>query len=119
VGVEWDDVSRGKHNGTVHDVRYFETENDAPSGSFVPSEKFLNGTSLVNALRKRYTNLDNDFYDDEDMFLATTGKKTMKIELVGLSQIEEQLKNLQLLKTADMAGSSISSIVSFLGYEER
>lgn len=25
VGVEWDDPSRGKHNGVYNDIRYFQT----------------------------------------------------------------------------------------------
>lgn len=39
IGVEWDDKTRGKHNGTVEGYEYFKTNNNLNSGSLI---KFLN-----------------------------------------------------------------------------
>lgn len=31
LGVEWDDASRGKHNGSHHGVKYFDCTKPLPS----------------------------------------------------------------------------------------
>ena len=58
-GVEWDDTTRGKHDGSVEKdgvVRYFTCVEGA--GSFVKPKKVDRGSSLVDALRKKYVELD-------------------------------------------------------------
>ena len=56
-GLEWDDVSRGKHDGVVGDRRYFTCKYSAPRGSFVREAKLLQvadlGTDLPLAITKR------------------------------------------------------------------
>jgi dynactin complex subunit len=39
VGVEWDDPSRGKHDGATGGFKYFECESGLSAGSFVRLEK--------------------------------------------------------------------------------
>jgi len=61
-GVEWDDTTRGKHDGSVEKdgvVRYFTCVEGA--GSFVKPKKVDRGSSLVDALRKKYVELDAAF----------------------------------------------------------
>ncbi|CAH8450119.1 unnamed protein product [Heterobilharzia americana] len=53
LGVNWDDASRGRHDGTYNGVRYFQTKNPT-SGSFVKPSKVSLGTSLEEALVYRY-----------------------------------------------------------------
>ncbi len=53
VGVEWDDVSRGKHDGTAGGVKYFECASGTNSGSFVRMEKVFFGYSLLEAVIAR------------------------------------------------------------------
>ena len=57
VGLEWEDVSRGKHNGTVGGKQYFTCKASAPRGSFVREAKLLQvvdlGTDLLLAITKR------------------------------------------------------------------
>jgi Leucine-rich repeat (LRR) protein len=38
-GVEWDNIEKGKHNGTYKNVSYFDTTNEGKSGSFLKSSK--------------------------------------------------------------------------------
>lgn len=52
VGVDWDD-GRGRHNGTVNGVQYFETTGEI-SGSLVRSRNLSAGVSLLDALSFRY-----------------------------------------------------------------
>ena len=59
-GVEWDDATRGKHDGAVEkdskEIRYFTCP--AGAGSFVKPKKVDRGSSLVEALRQKYVGLD-------------------------------------------------------------
>ncbi|PXF49949.1 Tubulin-specific chaperone E [Gracilariopsis chorda] len=70
VGIEWDRAERGKHNGTVDGVKYFECENE--SGSLIKLKRIGNGgrSNLMQAVRMRY---ERDVKDDEFR------KKTMRI----------------------------------------
>jgi hypothetical protein len=61
LGVEWDDATRGKHDGSCVDDqgilhRYFECVYGA--GSFVKLNKVNTGRSLVEALQDRYVSID-------------------------------------------------------------
>ena len=57
VGLEWDDIARGKHDGVVGGRRYFNCKHSAPKGSFVREAKLLHvadlGTDLPVAITKR------------------------------------------------------------------
>ncbi|KER28093.1 hypothetical protein T265_05005 [Opisthorchis viverrini] len=53
LGVDWDNPSRGRHDGTYRGVQYFHTST-VTSGSFVRPEKVSLGTSLEEALVYRY-----------------------------------------------------------------
>lgn len=39
VGVEWDDATRGKHDGSTGGIKYFTCQSGGTSGSFVRMEK--------------------------------------------------------------------------------
>ena len=47
-------VSRGKHNGKVNDFQYFNTKDNANSGSLVKADKLNFGIELLEALLKKY-----------------------------------------------------------------
>ena len=57
VGLEWDDVSHGKHSGCTAGRRYFTCREGATAGSFVRAEKFVAaadlGISILEALQRR------------------------------------------------------------------
>jgi hypothetical protein len=53
VGVEWDDVSRGKHDGSYQGRRYFTCLNGG-SGSFLKLHKLDYGVDFVTAVHDRY-----------------------------------------------------------------
>ena len=56
IGLEWDDPSRGKHDGSTGGVKYFEVTSGPTAGSFVRAEKVQPGVTLLAALRARYRN---------------------------------------------------------------
>lgn len=53
LGVEWDDPTKGKHNGTVEGVQYFQASAEK-AGSLVLAKKAEFGQDLLEALVKRY-----------------------------------------------------------------
>ncbi|CAK4634379.1 hypothetical protein LEN26_004418 [Aphanomyces euteiches] len=85
-GVEWDEPSRGKHDGATDGVRYFQTSRPS-SGSFVVPDKVTLGRGILDALRERY--MQNEH---EDTLVAgkvaTAGGNTKNIQLVGVQKIQ-------------------------------
>jgi hypothetical protein len=91
LGVEWDDKSRGKHDGSCVDengcfFRYFECVNGA--GSFVKSSKVSLGRSFETALAERYVAEDAPEITAADSslpgaFVTTSKGNVKKIEFVG------------------------------------
>jgi len=57
VGLEWDELSRGKHDGIVGGRRYFLCKDEAPRGSFVRETKLSQvadlGITLPQAITER------------------------------------------------------------------
>ena len=54
LGIEWDDPTRGKHNGTVENFQYFTTLGNKTSGSLVKVEKVNFGIDLLDGLLMKY-----------------------------------------------------------------
>jgi hypothetical protein len=96
LGVEWDDKTRGKHDGSCVDdngnlVRYFNCAYGA--GSFVKQSKVSAGRSLRNALADRYVTLDAPTITNStdtslpDAFVITSKGNQKSIEFVGEEKI--------------------------------
>ena len=94
VGIEWDDVSRGKHDGSVVDAsgnvhRYFSCASGA--GSFVKPTTICFGISFISALRDRYVDLDAPQIAPDnilpDAFVTTAKGQQKSIEFVGETKI--------------------------------
>ncbi len=91
LGVEWDNHSRGKHDGSCVDEngdhhKYFECVNGA--GSFIKPNKVTSGRSFLNALNDRYVSFDAPEITESDASLPNVFVSTLKgnqksIEFVG------------------------------------
>lgn len=54
LGVEWDDPSKGKHNGTVEGFEYFKCKEGLNAGSLILAKKAEWGIEIIEALIRRY-----------------------------------------------------------------
>lgn len=95
LGVEWDNASRGKHDGSSADSsgilhKYFECVSG--SGSFIKPTKVTYGRTFVDALNDRYVSLDAPTLVESDArlpnaFVCTSKGNQKNIEFVGEEKI--------------------------------
>lgn len=119
VGLEWDDSSRGKHDGETGGRRYFTCCCDAPTAaSFVRINKVSPGISLVEALVLRYTNQLAEGQsssaaaaDAQPSHAIPASNRKLWVELVGQEQVTARQSKLELLTSARLVGANVSSVV--------
>lgn len=109
VGLEWDDISRGKHDGCYKGKRYFTCACAGPVGSFVRynalKEQVCQGISIEDAIRMKYKNSMDSLPHE------TT--------VVGAADVESILCQDGALEVVGLEGMSISTCVmcpSVLGF---
>ncbi|KAG8583143.1 hypothetical protein GDO81_008297 [Engystomops pustulosus] len=88
LGVEWDNPSRGKHDGSHEGTRYFPCSHPT-GGSFIRPKKANFGVNFLTAVKKRY-GLSDDWNET-----LVIGKKT--VELVGFESVQEEQSQLDML----------------------
>ena len=108
VGVEWDDPSRGKNDGSVNGHSYFKCRHSASGGSFIKLEKVRPGISLIEAVQQRYTLAEKDL---DDMSIQTANRRTMAVNFSGMDKMSKHLQNLSSLSTMTMHGLNIARAV--------
>lgn len=94
-GVEWDNASRGKHDGSSADSsgtlhKYFDCASG--SGSFIRPGKVGYGRTFLAALNDRYVSLDAPKIAEADgivpnVFVTTSKGNQKSIEFVGEEKI--------------------------------
>lgn len=107
VGVEWDDLSRGKHDGTVNGVRYFQTLSPY-SGSMVRIEKINQFITLEEAIYDRYYEKENNPLDE---FLIKEAQEFMHaplLEIVGMEKISKKQSHLGDLTDISVCYSNVN-----------
>ncbi|CAG0887984.1 unnamed protein product [Darwinula stevensoni] len=101
IGVEWDDPSRGKHDGSYCGTRYFKTLHPS-SGSFVRATKLAKPRSAEEAIHLQYC-------PDEELKLFTRQEFGARfLEFVGMDKVAKKQKNLEQLRIADLSGLQVS-----------
>lgn len=115
IGVEWDDVSRGKHDGSTGGVKYFSCAAPGNAGSFVRMEKVSFGMSVAQALVARYTNQLAEFGEEvgkDELYVHTSRQRRVEVRLVGSDKIQAQQSNTQCMVAARLVGLDVSHVVS-------
>ena len=118
LGLEWDDKTRGKHNGTVEGFEYFKTTNGDNSGSLVKMTKVNIGQTFKGAIGYKYNFYEeegNDYHKDVDKALEkdnfiVTDKKIINIELVGKEKAAKKFSEFEYMPCIDLNYSYINSL---------
>lgn len=127
IGVEWDDPTRGKHDGSVISrgtgevARHFQTNDSGnTAGSFLRLSKVDFGTELnLSVMKSRYVGEeaelvapDNKF---QDCYARTTKGFTKPIELLGEVKIrkKQQLQDLTAISLRSLGIAKVEHVPSF------
>lgn len=117
VGLEWDDASRGKNDGSHDGVRYFECVRPSKTAaSFVRLTKLMasadRGLPLEDAIQTRYKTSSTDDSKHESAYARTVSNAKVAITLVGEEAATHTAAVDGSLKQASFVGMRISSLVS-------
>ncbi|KAL4239116.1 hypothetical protein ACF0H5_003818 [Mactra antiquata] len=112
-GVEWDDIERGKHDGTHEGHTYFKTKHPK-SGSFIRPKKANFGISFMSAVNDRYgrTEDENAGVITEDLYVVDAYNKTTVVEMVGARKVNELQSKLNELKEVVVRGLMVYGTLS-------
>eukprot|EP00164_Ancoracysta_twista_P006539 GFYU01009116.1.p1 GENE.GFYU01009116.1~~GFYU01009116.1.p1 ORF type:complete len:599 (-),score=184.01 GFYU01009116.1:22-1722(-) len=108
LGVEWDDVERGKHDGVHNGERYFQTTHPT-SGSFLRPDKALPGTTFVEALVTKYSKQENAEEEAKELFVYSVRDKPMSVDFVGADKAKARQSQLTRLPEASVRGENVDS----------
>lgn len=94
-GVEWDNIRKGKHDGILEGVQYFQCQQPG-AGSFVKSTKKTDSSfEFINALKNKYQETNGEI-----PLIQVSGSKV--IENYGTEKINAKISNLELLSTVSL-----------------
>ncbi|KOC61278.1 Tubulin-specific chaperone E [Habropoda laboriosa] len=99
LGIDWDDPTRGKHNGTYEGVKYFKTRHPT-SGSFIRPGKAKFGISCPEAIKIRYGLINDELAGIDRDTLASLQKEINApfLEVVGFSKVNRKQSKFDQLK---------------------
>lgn len=94
LGLEWDQLERGRNNGDIDGVHYFYTDVEG-SGSFVKAtnKKLAKRKDFIEALLEKYHPEDNHINDT----IKFGAKEAEKIGFDKLEEIQSDFKNLRTI----------------------
>ncbi|KAF9792846.1 hypothetical protein BJ322DRAFT_1153258 [Thelephora terrestris] len=107
LGVEWDDPTRGKHDGAKDGVQYF-TCAVPNSGSFIrqtPSVEY--GTSFARAVISRYVE-DIRGPRSQEFVVLGSSNRSIEVEAVNLDKIRKKLSHVENLREVSLDGENVA-----------
>jgi len=118
IGVEWDDTSKGTHNGTVNGFKYFDCAKETGC-SLIRYQVANFGIPLIIAAKERYKSYEEmteeekkaESRTEQEMYVDTTKKsKKLAVKLVGKDKAYSKISDLANLKEVALQSMQISSI---------
>lgn len=108
LGVEWDDPTRGKHDGIKDGKRYFDCR--VPhSGSFIrPSPSICYGYTFLQALKNKYVEAVHGTASQEKVVLGSSNG-AIEVEAVDLDKIRSKFSNLERLREVSLDNEMVST----------
>ncbi|XP_006458003.1 hypothetical protein AGABI2DRAFT_63759 [Agaricus bisporus var. bisporus H97] len=108
LGIEWDDPSRGKHDGSKDGIRYFTCFRVPGAGSFLrPSASICHGKSFLEALKSKYIEQLHGGQSQETVLLGSS-QGTIQVEAVNLDKIRSKLSKLSALREVSFDGEMVA-----------
>lgn len=108
LGVEWDDPTRGKHNGSKDNKFYFACRYPT-AGSFIrPSKNISYGTSFLDALMSKYMEALHGSASQETVVLGSS-QGAIEIQAVKLDKIRAKLSNLARLREVSLNKEGVAA----------
>ncbi|KAG5354078.1 hypothetical protein C0989_009776 [Termitomyces sp. Mn162] len=108
LGIEWDDHTRGKHDGVNDGKRYF-TCRVPNSGSFIrPSPNVSYGRSFLEALTSKYIETPHGSASQEKVILGSS-QGSILVEAVNLDKIRGKLADLGRLREVSLDGLDVAT----------
>ncbi|KAF8651434.1 hypothetical protein AX16_004735 [Volvariella volvacea WC 439] len=107
AGVEWDDPTRGKHDGIKDNKRYFHCR--VPhAGSFIrPPANLAHSRSFVEALESKYIEQPRASEAPEIVVLGSSAG-AIEVEAVRLDKVRQRLAKLERLREASLDCESVA-----------
>ncbi|KAF6214267.1 hypothetical protein GE061_009007 [Apolygus lucorum] len=105
LGVDWDDPSRGKHDGIHGGHRYFQARYST-SGSLVRKEKVNLGQTVIDAVKERYGG-DEQIMDEREKEEIQRAFKASLFEMVGFERLS--CENYESLTVVGLREHRVSS----------
>ncbi|XP_018566591.1 tubulin-specific chaperone E isoform X2 [Anoplophora glabripennis] len=112
LGIDWDDIERGKHNGTVNGIHYFNTRHPK-SGSFLRREKVNFGQSLITAIRMRYGERGDELtakIEEQQLLNFQQSINAPFLELVGFDKIVDKQSDFNSLEVVNVRLQHVNNI---------
>ena len=109
LGIEWDDASRGKHDGSHKGVRYFTCRRNINAGSFIrPSlSKLSFGSSFLQAIRYKYITEPESNSDTTTAIAQQYSRKNLaeiEIEAPNMEGVRKRNAQLHKLREVGLGG---------------
>ncbi|KAL3122898.1 hypothetical protein niasHT_010298 [Heterodera trifolii] len=114
VGVDWDDPTRGKHDGRTRDGRRYFTATAASSASFVREQCLHTGDELFSAICAKYATEGDD--DDKCQNETIEAGDKVRWQLVNMDKVRRAQRDVFRLRCIVLSWSLVSHLdVSKLG----
>ncbi|PPQ98840.1 hypothetical protein CVT24_003394 [Panaeolus cyanescens] len=108
LGVEWDDPSRGKHDGSKDGKRYFTCRFNN-SGSFIrPNSHVISGVSFLKALTSKYVETLHGSDTQETVTLGSSDG-AIQVEAVSLDKIRQRFAQLDRLRVVSLDNENVAT----------